>query len=160
MSAGSSTGVLVFLSRSTQRRGYERVGPESAHLARARALQAYYSTQPDRDEYGLIGRDATKQDEAVVVDLRDQVIQDCHGYPVQPELNTRTVQAQGAGGRLPSVELVFSAVQHHSCVSDCEIFIVLRRLSGATKRAIISIARGHPPCERRDANIGRWGIRR
>jgi hypothetical protein len=58
-------GVLWLLALATKRRGYQRVGPESSQLERARALQQYHGGK------GLVGEPL---DQAVQLDLRDQII--------------------------------------------------------------------------------------
>ncbi len=60
-----SVGVLWLLALATKRRGYQRVGPESSQLERARALQQYHGAK------GLTGE---ALDQAVQLDLRDQII--------------------------------------------------------------------------------------
>ncbi len=60
-------GVLALLAAATKRRAYKRVGPEAAHLARAKALQAYHQG------LGLTG---PALDEAVALDLREQLLND------------------------------------------------------------------------------------
>jgi hypothetical protein len=67
ISTMTTIGVLLFLALATRRRGYERVGPEDAHLDRARALTVYY-----------IGRDLEPgiQDKTVLADFREQLVQD------------------------------------------------------------------------------------
>ena len=67
LAAALGVGVLGFLAAATGRQSYKRVGPETAQLARAEALQAYHA------QLGLLGAGL---DEAVGLDLRLQLLQD------------------------------------------------------------------------------------
>ena len=67
LAAALGVGVLGFLAAATRRLSYQRVGPETAHLARAEALQVYHA------QLGLVGADL---DAAVSVDLRQQLLDD------------------------------------------------------------------------------------
>jgi hypothetical protein len=60
-------GVLWLLARATARQGYRRIGPEAAHLQRAKDLFAY--------QRGL-GLAEELADFAVVADLRQQLLED------------------------------------------------------------------------------------
>jgi hypothetical protein len=67
LAAALGAGVLGFLAAATRRLEYKRAGPETAQLARAKALQAYHA------QLGLTGADL---DEAVSLDLRQQILDD------------------------------------------------------------------------------------
>jgi hypothetical protein len=65
--AALGIAVLGFLAAATKRQNYRRVGPETAQLARAEALQAYHAQR------GLVD---TELDDAVSTDLRQQLLND------------------------------------------------------------------------------------
>lgn len=67
LAAALGVGVLGFLAAATRRLSYKRAGPETVHLARAKALQSYHV------QLGLAGDDL---DEAVSLDLREQLLDD------------------------------------------------------------------------------------
>ena len=73
--------MLWWLALATKLRPYERVGPESAHLERIRALQAWHLGR------GLAG---TELDDAVASDFREQLLDDY--AKVVPVNRSRTLQ--------------------------------------------------------------------
>ncbi len=96
-----SIAVLWSLAGATKRRGYDRIGPEDALLSRAQALQEYHK------KVGLAGPDL---DNAVLVDLRQQLLQDyAEAIPLNRE---RTLQRYRLRARAVSFLLgsLFAAV--------------------------------------------------
>ena len=67
VSAVLGIGGLADLAAATRRRGYKRIGREPDQMARARAL---------RDYHAALGIQGAALDEAVHLDLREQLLED------------------------------------------------------------------------------------